>query len=121
MTWLTADWTPLNPDMAGMVSKDRSAGASLITIVPPIPAPTSELVLRVASRLSGQIDLMHVVEEGDTLASIAEDFADQINKNKTLKDCDIAAQLNNPGVSTFFGVTHFSDNEMACTSLTAPT
>src|SRR5215831_4049813 len=117
--WVVTPRTPLNPDQAGVYSTDPAAGASLVNIVPPIPAPGSWLTLRVASHLTGQIDLTHIVVPGDTTQSIAADLCNQINGNTTLASGPVTCQLS-PGDS-FFGVTHYSNNEMAATSMTAPT
>jgi hypothetical protein len=107
------------PDRAGINSDDPAAGASLVTIVPPIPMVGSQLTLRIGSALGGAPDITHIVAGGDTAASIAQDFCDQINANATLDSVHIKCQMT-PG-AVAFGVTHHIDNLMVVTALTAPT
>lgn len=112
---VTAAWSPLNPDICAVVSTDPSGGAALVTLSGPMPAPTSDFILRVASAQGGQVDLHAIVHEGTTWDSLAKDFADQINANETLRGANIACQYSG---GPLFGVTHFSDNLMVVTPLT---
>jgi hypothetical protein len=114
---VSAPWSMLNPDLAGIVSTDRSAGASLVTFNGPMPAPTSDFILRVASAQGGQIDYHGIVNEHSTWASIAHDLCAQINADPVQAAAHIACQINYPE-STFFGVTHYNDNYMVVTPLT---
>jgi hypothetical protein len=116
---LSVPWSTLNPDMAGLVSTDRSAGATLVTLHwPTMVAPTSDFVLRVSSVHGGQVDFHGIVQKDSTYASIAKDLCDQINANASQKAANVGCQLNNPGISTFFGVSHFNDNPLTVSGLT---
>ncbi len=112
---VTAAYSPLNPDIAALVSKDPSGGATLVTLSGPMPAPTSQFILRIGSAKGGQVDITSTVVEGTTWTTMAKDFADQINANATLKAVNIACQYSG---GPLFGVTHFADNYMVCTALT---
>jgi hypothetical protein len=115
---VTAPWSNLNPDIMAVVATDPAAGASLVTYNGPIPAPTSDFVLRVASRFGGQTDYHAIVKHETTWASLALDHCMQINSDPVQKAADVACQLNNPSISTFLGVTHHADNPLVVTAMT---
>lgn len=106
-TTLILDASPVNPDMVGITSNDPAAAASFCKLKT-IPPVGTWMVLRIASALSGQVDIGHTVTVGDTPNTVAYAFSQEVLAQPALSAHNISSQYT--PASNIFGVTNHLDN-----------
>ena len=105
------------PAIAQVVSTDPAANAVLCQVLG-IPAVGQSMVLRVASALTGQIDLQYAVVGGETIKTVAAAFTNMANADPTLIAHNIGAQYSPD--TNIFGITNRADCLAYVTPLNHP-
>ncbi len=105
-----ANWSPQNPDLVVLAGSDPAAGAAVVIVLSLAPVGETMMLQCNFNGDVGGVDFSHIVQSGDTINSVAEDLAQQINTNPTCQAANITAELT-PGTSQF-GVTHYADNPL---------